>query len=87
MAQNLYVMSNGAFYRPIDTPAGKAGWVGEITFWYSSIYTGEKIPDISKVFNTKDEAEAFVRKELHKLCDNPEYKVRGFKMKSLLMIK
>lgn len=87
MRQNIYVVSNGAFYRPVDTPAGKAGWVGEITFWYSKLYEGEKLPDIQQVFETKEQAERFVRRELHKLCENPEYKVRGFKMKPLMMIK
>lgn len=79
MAQKLYVISNGAFYRPVDTPAGKAGWVGEITFWYSNLYEGERLPNIQKVFTTQKEAESFVRAELYKLCNNPEYKVRGFK--------
>lgn len=79
--QTVYIVSSGSFYRPFDTPAGKAGWVGEITLWYPPNFSGEKIPNISESFNTKKEADEFVSKRLFKLYDEPEYRFRDYSYK------
>lgn len=76
--QTIYIVSSGSFYRPTETPAGGPGWVGEITFWYAPLFTGEKIPNISKTFSTQAEADDFVYQELLKLFQNKEYKIRDY---------
>ena len=76
--QTIYIVSSGSFYRPIETPMGKAGWVGEINFWYAPNFEGEKIPNISKVFPTQAEADEFVGKELHKLFHNSKNTFRDY---------
>jgi hypothetical protein len=79
--QTIYIVSSGSFYRPVDTPAGKAGWIGEIVFWYPPDFSEKKIPTISQVFDTKKEADEFVIEELFKLYDNPEYRFRDYSSK------
>ena len=76
--QIVYIVSSGSFYRPVDTPAGKAGWTGEITLWYPPNFSGKKIPNISKTFNTQKEADEFVNKTLFSLYDNPDYRFRDY---------
>lgn len=79
MKQNLYIISRGVFYRPQKTKLGPTGWVAEITFWYDNNYKGEKLPNILKVFETKEEAEICLRKKLYKLYNNDKYTFRDYK--------
>ena len=81
--QTIYIISSGSFYRPVDTPMGKKGWVGEINFWYAPTFEGERIPNISKVFDTQDEADEYVSKELFRMChDNSKYIFRDYAYKT-----
>ena len=76
--KTVYIVSSGSFYRPVETPMGKSGWVGEINFWYSPAFDGAKLPNISKTFTTKDEADEFVNRELFKLFHNQQYRFRDY---------
>lgn len=81
--KTLYIISSGAYHRPIDTPAGKAGWVGEITFYRNNL--DPKIvnrEDISQTFKTEEEAKKFVSKTLRALYDNGLFRVRGYARRS-----
>lgn len=81
--KTLYIMTSGAFHRPIDTPAGKAGWVGEITFYRNNL--DPRIvnrPDITENFDTEDDAKRFVSKTLHALYNQDEFRVRGYARRS-----
>ena len=71
-------MSSGSFYRPVDTPAGKAGWVAEITFWFAPNYKGRKMSNISKIFETQSEADEFVGRELYRLFHSQTYRFRNY---------
>lgn len=75
----LVILSNGAFFRPIDTPCGQAGWIGEITFFSDPrIPRIKKIPNISARFDTQPEAEMFVRQEMYKLIHKTTFTVRSY---------
>lgn len=76
--QTIYIVSSGSFYRPVDTPAGKAGWVAEINFFYAPSFDGKKIPNIQQTFATQAEADEFIGKELHKLFTKTEYRFRDY---------
>lgn len=76
--QTVYIISSGSFYRPVRTPMGNRGWVGEINFWYSPAFDGEKIPNISKTFRTQEAADKFVSKELFKLFRKQQYRFRDY---------
>lgn len=75
----LLILSHGVFYRPCDTPAGKAGWIGEITF-----YANDRTPwfvkkdPIQARFDTKDEAEQFLKHKMYKLIQNKTITVRQY---------
>ena len=76
--QTIYIISSGTFYRPIDTPQGKKGYVAEITFWYAPSFIEEKIPNVSKVFESQAEADDFLSKELHRLFTETKYCFRDY---------
>ena len=81
--KTLYIMTSGAYYRPIDTPAGKAGWVGEITFYRNNL--DPRIvnkPDITKIFDTEDKAKRFVSKTIHALYNQDEFRVCRYASRS-----
>lgn len=61
--KKLTIIAAGSFYTPQDTPAHSKGWWGSIAF----LKTNKYIPPIEKRFDTKDEADAFVRKTLFHL--------------------
>ena len=81
--QTIYIVSSGSFYRPIDTPMGKYGWVGEITFWFPPTFEGPKIPNISMVFGTQEEADEFVNKKLFELFHEEKYRFRDYDARRL----
>ena len=76
--QTIYIVSSGSFYRPVDTPAGKAGWVAEINFWYAPNFDGKKIPNISKIFDNQPEADEFISQELYRLFHSSKYRFRDY---------
>ena len=81
--QTIYIVSSGSFYRPVETPMGKAGWVGEINFWYAPNFEGEQLPNISKVFDTQAEADEFVGKELFRLFHSEKYRFRDYGVRTI----
>ena len=81
--QTVYIVSSGSYYRPVETPSGKAGWVGEVTFWFPPSFEGEKFPNITKTFNNQNEADAFVEEELFKFFHDEEYKFLDYGTKML----
>lgn len=60
----MKVRTAGVFYRPIDTPAGKQGWYAEIFFSYPWYVRDENKKDISKRFDTKEEADNFFAEKM-----------------------
>lgn len=60
----MKVRTAGVFYRPIDTPAGKKGWYVEIFFSYPWYVCDENKKDISKQFDTKEEADKFFAEKM-----------------------
>ena len=58
---------------------GSVGWVAEITFWYKNDFTGTKLPNVLKVFKTKEDAEKYLGKKLHKLYNNKKCFFRDYK--------
>lgn len=60
----MKVRTAGVFYRPIDTPAGKKGWYVEIFFSYPWYVSDENKQDISKRFDTKEEADNFFAEKM-----------------------
>lgn len=79
-SRKVYViLSEGVWRRPIDTPAGKAGWVGEITFYKDPRYPFILRHDnIQEVFNTELDAIQFVKSALYKLTHGGRIKVRRY---------
>lgn len=75
----LLILSHGVFYRPCDTPAGKAGWIGEITF-----YANDRTPRFIKKapiqarFDTKDKAEQFLKHKMYELIQSKKITVRQY---------
>lgn len=63
----MKVRNAGVFYRPIDTPAGKQGWYAEIFFSYPWYVRDENKKDISKRFDTKEEADKFFAEKMNRL--------------------
>ena len=75
----VFILSHGVFYRPCDTPAGRKGWVGEITFYHNKKmpYVLKKEP-IQGCFDTKEEAEEFLRHERYKLIHDNTIQLRQY---------
>lgn len=72
--KQIVILSDGVWRRPQDTPAGKAGWIAEITFFSDPFLPYIKPHEnIIERFETKEEADSFLKKELYKLyTTNPE---------------
>ena len=70
----LKILSSGVFYTPIDTPAHKKGWWAEMTFLNGLYYINR--PPISKMFETKEEAQKFLNLQRMKLWQSRKYYVR-----------
>lgn len=76
--KTLNILTCGTYYRPQSTAQGGAGWVGEITFWYSKHYDDSlKHDPIRQVFDNKKDAEKFVSHELAKLKDGT-YRIKKY---------
>ena len=58
------------FYTPIDTPAHKKGWWAEMTFLHGLYYINR--PPISKMFETKEEAQKFLNLQRNETISNKE---------------
>ncbi len=75
----IVILSDGVWRRPQDTPAGKAGWIGEITFCSDPTQPFIiKKNDIRERFETKEEAEAFVKSEMYNLTHNTRIRVKHY---------
>lgn len=70
----LKILSHGVFYTPIDTPAHKKGWWAEIVFSHGLYYINR--PPISKMFETKEEAQKFLNLQRMKLYQSRQYYVK-----------
>lgn len=73
------ILTEGVWRRPIDTPMGKAGWVGEITFYKDPQYPFIlQHQNIQQLCDDEQDARQFVKSELYKLSHGGRIKVRRY---------